>query len=303
MTERRELAAGWSAPRGPYDEAAAFRLSDVGHARARGKRVEGELAADDARFLQQLLYRRTGRVDACRDDPVQCGRDVRPRSVLKKHPDVLLDEERVPLGPRHHVAHRNIGAVAHQLPREPLGLVFFERFERESKRIRPPGAPCGAPLEQVRSGQTHENERRPEMVEQVFDQGEQGILGPVQVLEHDRAQARAEPGFEVARERLRDLRAPLIGRDIARRRRVMGEHECRQGATHPARVGAVPHECSDLRLDLRLRGVTGVRRRDSRFSTDEHLERPIRDRLAVGKARDARPNRRRGAAQEFRGQA
>ena len=83
---------------------------------------------------------------------------------------------------------------------------FRERREREGCRVRFAAAPAGAPLEQLRpGGREDEQWNVADTVDELVDEVEQRIIGPVEILENQHQRARLGERLEQAtpsRERL-----------------------------------------------------------------------------------------------------
>ena len=117
----------------PRNETSALRFVRVGIRACELVRqsVEPELAADDARFLQQALDRGSQCVEARRDHAVERRRNDGARALIFKDAHVFLDEQRISLGAGHDFADALVGAVTEKLSCEALGLLAVEWLERD----------------------------------------------------------------------------------------------------------------------------------------------------------------------------
>ena len=278
------------APRRSHDEPAALGLVDVARRSARRGRkgIEPEVATDHTRFPKELLDRRVCRIKTRRDDSVERGRHDDLPALLHEDPHVLLDVERIALGSRDDVLDRDLRVVTEELAREAPGLADVEGLEGQREGIRPTRAPVRATFQEIRPCEAKQEQRGAQMFEDLLEEREQGFLRPVHVLEHDGRRGRAEPRREVARERERDLPPALIRGELRRGVVILREDQAPKGARGAARLRIVSHDLGDLRVDLGPRDVAGVRRSDPGLAAHELLQRPVRDRVSVRKARRAR---------------
>src|SRR2546430_671074 len=132
------------------------------------------------------------------------------------------------------------------------------------------------------------------MLQQLLEEREQWLLGPVQILQHDRPGRRAEARLQVTRHPERELAAAKLRREIRRLTLRTRERERRELPHDSAPLLLV--EAGQLRdslLDLCSRVVEWIGRRYPGFAADELLQWPVRDRAAVWEARH--PCRRLGA--------
>ncbi len=125
-------------------------------------------------------------------------------------------------------------------------------------------------------------------VEQVLEELEQAIVGPVQVLDHEDARARAASASRNRRQAVNASSRPTS------RRLVPRADERRQPGPIHARSASSVGESRDGRVELRrgLGGIVGLE--DARLGLHDLAERPERDALAVGQAAPWRQRTRSG---------
>src|SRR5207249_724477 len=181
------------------DEPATFRLRDIAGGRRSRQRIEPEVAADDARFVQKSLDAGCRRVDSRSDNAVQCRRNDRVRPLIDEHVNVLLDEERVSLGPCDDLVDRPVGATREESAHELLGLRDVERLERDRHRVRASRTPARSSLEEVGPSKAKKQQRCMQLIEQLLEQCEERLFRPVEILEDDRSRCGAQPSLEVSR--------------------------------------------------------------------------------------------------------
>ena len=105
-----------------------------------------------------------------------------------EHPRVLLRVERVAARlldePGLHVGGEH--GTVEQRAEQPRRLLVGERRERDRLRVQPSPAPRRPPFEQLGPrGAEHEQRDVARPVDQVVDEVERAVVGPVQVLEHE----------------------------------------------------------------------------------------------------------------------
>ena len=111
--------------------------------------------------------------------------------LLDDRPDDLAGVERVAVGALDHGLD-DVGRDAlDQVRDEGRDVDVGQRLERQRQRVAPAAAPRRSPIEQLRPGDRHDQDRQvgPGLDERV-EEVEQAVARPVQVLEHDRQRAR-----------------------------------------------------------------------------------------------------------------
>ena len=164
---------------------------------------------------------------------------------------------------------------------EGHGLVLRERREQDRRRVDLSASPARTTDEQLRAGGAeHEQRNAARPLDEVVDEVEQRVVGPMQVLED-------EDERTLFRERLEE---PAPGRErLAALRRPPSPSRCRgrradAGAarpTRPRRRPAGPSGPARLELLGRLARAFGLE--DSGLRLDDLPERPERDAFAVRK--------------------
>ena len=114
------------------------------------------------------------------------------QAAVLQHPHVLLGVQRVALGP---VEQRLLylgrqQRLVEQCADQSSGVLTGERGERDGAGVRLPTTPVLSPLEQLRPGGADDQQRhRAGPVGQQVDEVQQGVVGPVDVLEHQHGRA------------------------------------------------------------------------------------------------------------------
>ena len=168
---------------------------------------------------------------------------------------------------------------AEQRVQERRRLLLGERREQDRRRVDLAAAPAGSPRQQLGARRAEDEERdaaRP--VDEVVDEVEQRVVGPVQVLEDederplvgDRLQE-AAPGGE------------RLVAAVARRLVALEAGERTQVPLDPGGVGRVADESLDGLAKLLLGLARAVGLEDARLRLDHLAERPERHALAVRK--------------------
>ena len=222
------------------------------HPRHGRDRPDPEDLADHRGVVQQRLLDRRQRVepgrdqrmDRLRDRDVLCERrgPVTERDVrVEQHPHELLGVQRVASRlrddgrPR---GRRQLGPLQ-QRREQRAGVLLCQRRQGDRHRVPLAAAPAGTPVEQLGAGRADDQQRhRPGPLDQVLDELEHRVVGPLQVLEqkHEgpvRRQALEEspPGGE-------ELVLVVGGRGLAPRQ----PDERRQAAPDPVHLRPVQRQ-------------------------------------------------------------
>ena len=156
---------------------------------------------DHGGVLQQVLLGRGQPVEARGDDPLQrlghrklggprehpAAGAANDEAAIGEHVHVLLRIERVPLGA---VEQRMLELRREQRLLEQRGdqlrrVLQGKRRERERRRIQLAAAPRRPPLEQFGPRRAeHEQRHAAGPIDEMVDEVEQALVGPVDVLEH-----------------------------------------------------------------------------------------------------------------------
>ena len=173
-----------------------------------------EQLADDGGVLEQALALRRKRVQARSDQGLH---RVGERQVLERALEqVAVGEQahellRVQRVPARALQQRPLGLRRQHRPLEQRGeqagsLLVGERREVDRRRVAQPRRPARVPLVELRPSGAEQEQRHPlGPVGQVLEEGEQGRVSPVQVLEHEHRLALCCPRLQEAapgRERL-----------------------------------------------------------------------------------------------------
>ena len=166
---------------------------------------------------------------------------------------------------------------------ELLDLVRRERVEEERGEVATSRAPGRAPLGQLRARERQDEDRvgaRP--VEQILDEVEQPVVGPLQVLEQeDDRLARRHPLEEdpPGGEEILFVRCAPLG----------DAEEMREAGLEEAPLLGVLNDADEGLAQPRARRLGVVLLGDPRAHPHHLRERPVRDSVAVGEAAPAVP--------------
>ena len=227
--------------------------------------------------MEEGLLLETEQVEPGGDDPLHRlrQRQLLDRAPLAEHAHILLGVERVPARPREEgrLRLRREHGLLQQSEYELSGLRLRERRQRDRGRVRLAATPAGPPREQLRPrarDDEQRNARRP--VDEVVDEVEQMLVGPVQVLEDEderplRGEILEEP--PPSRERLAATVAARLG-----------------GAREPDERPQVQHDpgVGHAVVELPLGALGRVGLEDPKLGLDHLAERPERDAVAVRQA-------------------
>ncbi len=168
-------------------------------------------------------------------------------SPFGEHGDELFDEQGVPTGGLEHPCPRGRGERAGEIGNQRLAVTLRKALEYHKARVRLIAAPAGSPLEQLRSGDANEQDRRfPHPLGQVLDQVEKGGLGPVHILEEDDQRSVSRQCFEQASGRPEDLLAITGGPLVANRvLEALGEWPCLVAIGEQRSIGPGGGELAD----------------------------------------------------------
>jgi hypothetical protein len=176
--------------------------------RERADRAAAELTPDHGRAFEDAALLRLERIEPRDEEGVDRRGDHLAGADLGLQRQQLLQEERVPLRgrgdprPLRLVEHP---VAAHDLD-ELLGLVLRQRLERDRH------APRRAFLEQLRPREAEEDDRCPAApAGQVFDQVEEGRLGPLELVDADHERSRTREVLEHPADRPEGLLAAAGG--------------------------------------------------------------------------------------------
>ena len=245
--------------------------------RVRAERLDAatpEQLPQHRRVLQQLLLGRIEQVEPCGDDALDRVGELRARRRAAQHPRVFLRVQRVPAGLLQQASlHAGIERRAsEQLGEQLRRRLVRERRERDGQRVEPAPTPRRAPLEQLGPGRAeHEQWDVARPVDEMLDEVEGAVVGPVQILEHQDERNAVGDRLDQALPRRERLLAPAC-------RFTSEPHQRAYPAREPAAVARVLEQRLErrrhLRLDLR------------RLVRLEHAE-VCADRLADGAERTA----------------
>ena len=189
----------------------------------RGQKLGDGAAVEQPTFdrsaLQHRALPRLEAIDPGREERLDRRRHrlVRSLRIVGEHGEHLLDEQRIALGGVDDpVAKRGSDVPAVQQPVDQmLRLVVAERRERDEPRARPWRSPGRPGVEEVRTREAEEQDRRATReAEDVLEQVEQRGLRPVDVVHRDDERSRDGERLEEPAERPGGLlgRARLVAR-------------------------------------------------------------------------------------------
>ncbi len=245
------------------------------------ERAQPEDPADHSCVLEELLLVRRQRVEAGGDDALhRLGEDGLARS-LAQHSRELLRVERVAAcvleQPRLQLC---VDGRAPEKGVQKRGrLALGERRKERRRRVDLAAAPTGTTREQLGTRRAEGEQRdsaRP--VDEVVDEVEQRLVGPVQVLEDEDERAIVRYRLEEATPGRKRLLTPIDGR-------LVGLETCQRPkpAFDPSRVRLVRNEPFDRLAELARGLLGGVRLENPSLCLDHLAERPERHALPVRK--------------------
>ena len=249
------------------------------------ERSQPEHTPEHCGVLDQLLFLGRQRIEPSGNDPLDGLRQLGRASALAEHSRELFRIERIPTGTREQgrLRLRVEQRPVEQRCEQPRRLVVAERTERDRLRVSFAAAPARPPLEQLGPRSRDDEQRHARgPLDEVIDEVEQVVVGPVEVLEnqHRGTQLRERLGEPPPRREIvgplarftagPDERAEALGQPAG----VVGS-ESRYGLRElrPELVGRIALEYSRLRLHH-----FGEGRIRERF--------PVRQRAAVPPVRD-----------------
>ena len=143
--------------------------------------------ADDSRSLQQYfgIWRQV--IDTRSDERLQRVGNTIVVAALGEHANGLLDEQRVAFRSIEQALGqgRRIRQVGDESGDELVTLLLGQRLELDGGRPHAASAPAWPHVEQVRSREAEDQQRRAHPVGDVLDEVEHRLLGPVDVLEEE----------------------------------------------------------------------------------------------------------------------
>jgi hypothetical protein len=249
----------------------------------RGDGTEPEDPSHDCGVVQERLQVRTQGVEPGRDERVHGLRhgDVLEALSLGEHPRELLGVQRVPARPleeqRLRLGRQN--AALEQDLEQAARILARQRRERDRRGVALAAAPRGLALEQLGpSGAEEEERNRRAPVEQVLEELEERVVGPVQVLDDEHARS---PGRELLEEP-----APRGERLLTTCRHAvgLGGDERGEPRLEPRRLVLVGEHRRDRVGELSPRDRRVVRLEDAGLRLHDLAQSPERDALAVGQA-------------------
>jgi hypothetical protein len=251
-----------------------------------GQRAAPEHLPEHGRILDERLVLRREGVEPRRDDALnvfgQGNLLDRLEAPLGDHPRVLLRIQRVSTCAREQwsLQLRRHHRLVEEAAEEPRNVRFREWRDRDGRRIRLAASPVRPPLEQLRPRRRNDEERRlGRPVDEVVDEVEQVVVGPVQVLEDEHERTALGERLEEAPPRRKGLGAAIHAAFA-----LLGEADERpQLILYPPCGRGVRDQIGDRFAELGLGDLGRVRLEDGSLGLDHLRECPERDALAVGK--------------------
>ena len=221
MLERELALAGERRARPAADEVSGLEHGEVGRfpVDQLAHRAAPEDPADHRRRLEGGLVDRREEVDSCGEHCLHRVGDLglERKGAVVDAGEQLLEEERVALGAVERSAPQlDGGVVLEQRVQQALGLVGGERLQPDRRRVPPP-TPGRVLRGQLGPRGPDQRGTPVDVVEKSFEQVEERLLGPVEILhEHDDRPLRGE---------LREQLDPGALQLVARRERMQfGRH-------------------------------------------------------------------------------
>ena len=261
----------------------------------RGQRPDPEDLPDNRRALQERLLLRRQRVEARGDDSLDGlgQRELRPGERLGEHADVFLGVERIAarVGEEPRRAAVLDGLLREEGDQQLLGLRVRERRERDGDGAPLAAAPARTALEELRPGCAHDQDRdagRP--VDEMVDEVEQAVVGPVQVLEDEHERVLLGQRLEEPAPGPEGL-AAVVARVL---RRPAEPDQRPEVLEDPPGLHLVVDDRGHGGAELLGGGVGSVRLEDARLCLHHLAERPEADALPVGERASLAPVANRG---------
>ena len=226
-------------------------------------------------------------VEPSGDDALHRARELRGREVgdgsIRRHPCELLRVQRVPAraDQERRLQLRGQDGAVEEFCEQHRGLLVRQGRERERRRVELPAAPARPTDEELRPRRAHDQEwdvARP--VDQLVEEVEEAVVGPVQILEHQHGRAALGECLEEATPG----RGPLLHRLRAGVSLLGQPDQGAQVACDPALLVLLRDQLGHAPVELVRRLAIGVRLQDARLGLDHLAERPIAHAVSVGQA-------------------
>ena len=286
------LALDRSAPLLAHERLALERVE--GGSRLGGvaaKRSGPEDLSDDCRVPQELLLREGQPVETRRDDALERfrqGQRLR-RPLLEEELRELLGVEGITAGSLEQRCCDSAASTG--VPSSPARRIDVsssdKRSERERRRVQLAAAPARSPLEELRPGRRDDEERHVgHPVDELVDEVEQALVGPVEVLDDEDERPLVRHRLEEAPPRRECFAAPVAAELALGREPDEGEQMALDPAAHrPRRRRAPRRRC----VIFARRALGWILLVDSGLRLDDLAERPERDSVAVREAATLAP--------------
>ena len=200
--------------------------------------------------------------------------------AVDEHPDVLLGVERVSVRRRkeHGLRLGREHGLLQQAADHARNIVVGERREGDRERVALASAPSAAAIEQLRaSGADHEHRHAARPIDEMVDEVEQCVVGPVKVLEHEHERVALRQRLEKASPGRRRFALAVaargaVGLEARQRPQVLFD---------PGGLRFVADQVRHGRPELGVRLVGGVGVQDAGLGGDHLAQRPVGDAVAV----------------------
>ena len=282
----------------PADEVLALERAQVLLDRSRRRAAEvsdgadPERPAEDRGVLDDGLLPGGQRVESRGDDALDGGRHGQlarghVEAAFRDHAHELLCVERVAAGTRQQrplELGRQHGLLE-QLAYELRGVRVAQGLEAQHRRALEARSPRRPLEEQIGpSGAEHEQRHAGGPADEVLQEVEQPVAGPVEILEHEHERALLGQALEEAPPGAEDLLPIALGLSLR------GEADERpQVRLDPRRLVSVAHRVGHLAAQLVLDLARGVRVENPGLRLDHLQQGRERDALPVGQAGAATP--------------
>ena len=202
------------------------RVLDIRDRADRLHHAAPERVPDDRRVQDRIARLRRQRVDPGRDRGANRRWQLLGRGIVRHRRRELLDEQRVAAGRRHHPLDRVRRRVLQQRRDHLGGLVRQQGFERQRRVAGHACPPTRSRLQELGPREREEHDAVvPDVRDQVVDELEQCIVGPVQVLEHEQQGfALGQPFDQLPRRELQVDR--VVGRLVQAQSQQQREVAC-----------------------------------------------------------------------------
>ena len=195
-----------------------------------------ERPPDHRGVREQAPLERLERVEARRQQGLHRRRQLGRAGALRlgQAAHHLLDEQRVALGARGDGGEHLLADAldAHQRGDQLARLALAERLEEDRRGVAAHSPPTGPALEQLFAREADLQHRRARPLQQMLDQIEHPLIGPVDVLPHEHQRPVARQPFDARTHRGEEDFPRVLGVLLLGERLIVGGLDAEQAADH-----------------------------------------------------------------------